>query len=52
MKLGSLWMVVVADPEIAREVFVKQADKFSDRPVYSGVMKQLKKMFGDLGGYC
>ena len=49
LKLGSSWMIVLADPALVREAHIQNADKLSDRPIYSAVMEKAKKEFGEFG---
>ena len=49
LKLGSGWMIVLADPALAREAYIQNADKLSDRPVYSTAMKKMEEIFGGFG---
>ena len=49
LKLGSGWMIVLANPALAREAYIQNADKLSDRPIYSHIMKSMEKDFGSFG---
>ena len=51
LKMGSYYWVVVADADIAREVMVKKAKYFSDRPTWLGPLQRNKVLFGDYGRY-